>query len=93
MPLPTTIRSLIRARVLSTTTVLTLALGIAALTITFGIVHAALIRQPPFAHAGRLVMLYLQRVPRDEPPYRERWSFARFELLRQSQDIFDDVAS
>ena len=38
------IRSLARARVLSFTVVLTVALGVAALTITFGVVNAALER-------------------------------------------------
>ncbi len=87
------LRLLGRARALSGAVVLTLALGVAALTITFGVVNAALLRQPPFHDAGRVVMLYLQRNPEGEPPRRERWSFARFELLRASQRSFEQVAS
>jgi hypothetical protein len=43
----------------------TLALGV-GVTITFGVVRAALWRQPPFPDAGRLAMLFLQRNPRGE---------------------------
>jgi predicted permease len=71
----------------------TLAAGIAAVTTTFGIVNAALLRQPPFPRADRIAVLYLERRPAGEPPRRERWSFARFERLRQAQQSFDLVAS
>ncbi|MEX2153671.1 MAG: ABC transporter permease, partial [Gemmatimonadaceae bacterium] len=93
MPLSATLRSLARARALSIAVVLTLAIGVAALATTFGVVNAALFREPPFHDAGRLAMLYLQRNPDGEPPRRERWSFARFQLLRQSQQSFEYVAS
>jgi putative ABC transport system permease protein len=93
MPIPATLRSLARARALSITVAVTLALGVAALTTTFGVVNAALFRQPPFDDAGRLAMLYLQRNPEGEPPRLERWSFARFQLLRESQRSFEHVAS
>jgi hypothetical protein len=72
---------------------LTIASGVAALTITFGVVNAALFRQPPFPDADRMAMLFLQRNPSGEPPRRERWSFARFELLRDAQQSFEYVAS
>jgi len=71
----------------------TLALGVAALTTAFAIVNAALFRQPPFAEPDRLALLYLQRNPAGEPPRQERWSFARFERLRQQQKSCEDVAS
>jgi len=71
----------------------TLALGVALLTATFAIVHAALFRQPPFVEADRLALLSIQRNPMGEPPRQERWSLARFERLRQSQKSFEDVAS
>lgn len=93
MPLATTLRSLVRAPALSTAVVLTLALGVAVLATTFGVINAALLRQPPFPDAGRLALLYLQRNPEGEPPRRERWSFARFELMRESQRSFEHVAS
>ncbi|HEX7121019.1 MAG TPA: ABC transporter permease [Gemmatimonadaceae bacterium] len=93
MPLPATLRPLVRARGLSITVIATLALGVAALGITFGIVNAAVFRQPPFPDADRLAMLYLERNPRGEAPRRERWSFARFERLREQQQSFEVVAS
>jgi putative ABC transport system permease protein len=93
MSLSTTLRSLARSPALFITVVLTLASGVAALSITFGVVNAALWRQPPFPDAGSLTMLYLQRNPSGEPPRQERWSFARFNLLAESQDVFEHVAS
>lgn len=93
MPVPAVLRPLVRARGLAITAVATLALGVAALGITFGVVNAAGFREPPFPDASRLVMLYLERNPVGEAPYRERWSFPRFELLRQRQQSFEDVAS
>jgi putative ABC transport system permease protein len=71
----------------------TLALGVALLTTTFAIVDAALLRQPPFPDADRLALLYLERNPAGEAPRQERWSFPRFERLRQTQKSFEDVAS
>ena len=93
MTAATTLRSLARSRGLSVTVALTLALGVSALTITFGVVRAALWRQTPFPDAGRLAMLYLQRNPRGEPPRQERWSFARYNMLAQSQDFFEGMAA
>ena len=71
----------------------TLAVGVALLTTTFAIVDAALLRQPPFVEADRVAQLNLQRNPMGEAPRQERWSFARFERLRQTQKSFEDVAS
>lgn len=93
MPLSPTLRTLARAPRLSLAVVGTLALGVAALTATFGIVNAALFRQPPFPHASRLAMLYLERNPRNEPARRERWSFSRYTLLGARQQSFEHVAS
>lgn len=87
------LRSLARSPALVLTVVLTLALGTGALATTFSVVNGALWRQPPFPNAERLAMLYLERNPRGEAPRRERWSFARYELLAQSQEVFESVAS
>lgn len=84
---------MIRARGLSLGVSVTLALGVCALTVTFGVVNAALFRQPPFSDAGRLALLYLERNPNGEAPRRERWSFARFQRLRDQQQSFIDVAT
>ena len=93
MPVRATLRSLTRHPALSLTVAGTLAIGIAALTTTFGVVNAALFRQPPFHDAGRLAMLFIQRRPEGEPPRQERWSFSRFELLREQQQSFGSIAS
>jgi len=91
--LSSALRSIGRARGLSLGVSFTLALGACALTVTFGVVNAALFRQPPFTDAGRVALLYLERNPSGEPPLRERWSFSRFQQLRAEQRSFVDVAT
>ncbi|HSA56441.1 MAG TPA: ABC transporter permease [Gemmatimonadaceae bacterium] len=93
MPVTATLRSLRNTRGLSATVVATLAFGVAALALAFGVINAAVFREPPFHDAGRLAMLYLERNPQGEPPRRERWSFPRYELLRERQQSFERVAS
>jgi putative ABC transport system permease protein len=88
-----TLRSLAGSRALSTMVVATLAIGIAIFAATFGVINAALFRAPPFADAERVALLFMQRNPQGEPPRQERWSFPRFELLRKSQTVFEDVAT
>jgi predicted permease len=73
--------------------VLTLALGIGATTSMFSIVHASLMRALPFPDSDHLVMLYLTRSRADEPSQRSRWSYPEFELLRQSESRFANVAA
>ena len=89
----TSARKLARTPIFSLTVALTLGFGVGALILTFGVVNAALFRQPPFPQAEHLALLYIQRNPEGEPTRRERWSFARFELLRESQQSFEHVAS
>ncbi|MDQ3949080.1 MAG: ABC transporter permease, partial [Gemmatimonadota bacterium] len=91
MSLRATVRSLARARGLSVAVIVTLGVGAAALTTTFGIVNAALYRQPPFDDAQELALLYIVRDD-DGVPRRERWSYARSELLRATQRSFAHVA-
>lgn len=93
MSLPTSLRSLVRTPALALTIAFTLTPGTGAQTTTVGVVRAALWRQPPFPDAHRIGMLFPERNPRDESPRRERWSFARYALLAQSQDVFWHVAS
>src|SRR5437870_3149288 len=80
-----------RGRMLPLAVGLTMALGTAALSSAFGIVNAALFRQPPFQDAGRITLLYLLRDDHGTPR-RERWSFARIQLLEQSQHSFERVS-
>src|SRR5688572_2068277 len=92
MPFGSAFRSLTGNRGLAVTVVLTLAIGVATFTTAFGVVNAALFRQPPFDEADRIAMLYLERSAPGEPA-QERWSFGRFELLRAWQRSFETVAS
>src|SRR5688572_5885389 len=92
MQLGSAFRSLTVSRGLTIMVVLTLAVGVATVTTAFGVVNAALFRQPPFAEADRIALLYLERSAPGEPA-QERWSFARFELLRARQQGFETVAS
>lgn len=93
IPFRRIVRSLARARGITLTVVLTLAMGVGALLATFGVVNAALFRQPPFHKAADVALLYLQRNPTGEVPRRERWSFARFKLLAELQQSFEQIAS
>src|SRR6187455_139975 len=82
-----------RSRGLTVAVVLMLAAGVGALTTTFAIVRAALWREVPFPDAERLSLISLQRNPPGEAPRRERWSFARSERLKTTQQSFDAMAT
>lgn len=69
-----------------------LALGIGALTTTFGLVDAALIRQPPFVEADRLAMLYITRTGA-AGARRERWSYPRLQMLSRTATSFESIAN
>lgn len=49
----------------------TIAIGTATLATTFGVVNAALFREPPFADAGQIALLFIQGNERGEPPRQE----------------------
>jgi len=85
-------RSLLRTRAIATGAVLSIALGVAATTVVFGIVDAALFRAPPFHDAGRLAVLFITRADPGASPARERWSWPRSRLVREAKS-FDHVAS
>jgi putative ABC transport system permease protein len=91
--LPRVLRALARTRVLSIAVVLTLAVGIGALTLTYAIVDAAVFREPPFADASRLAVLFTVRQPVGQPSYPERWSFARSQMLAERVHSFERVAT
>ena len=93
MMLPAFVRSILRSPRFALAVVIPLALGVAVLTVAFGMVYAALCRQPPFPDAERIALLFLERNPAFEAPYRERWSFPRYQLLREQQQSLDLVAS
>ena len=87
------LRSLGTSRLLALGVIATLAVGVAALTVSFALVYAALFRPPPFPEADRIVMLYLMRNEPGAAPRRDRWSFRRFELLRDAQKSFAAIGT
>ena len=72
---------------------LSLTVGIASSAIVFSLVDAAMLRKPPFTDADRLVLLNItQRTPA-EGELRQRWSWARFQLLKRHAQSFEAVAT
>jgi putative ABC transport system permease protein len=86
-------RNLARMRAAGSAAVLTIAIGIAAMTTMFSVVYAALLRPLPFHDADRLAVLFLtQRTPRDGLT-RQRWSWPDVVQLQRSLTSFESVAS
>ena len=87
------VRSLRRMPLFTAAALFSLTLGIAGSAAVFSLVDAAMFRRPPFAGADRLAVLNItQRTPRDGE-LRHRWSWPRFQLLRQSVRSFDVATS
>ena len=85
------LRSLLRPPAF--TVIGTLALSVGVLTIAFGVAWSALLRPPPFAEPGRLVMLYTTHTDDGAALRTARWSFPRWQLLRRSTNSFANVAA
>ncbi|MEP6781507.1 MAG: ABC transporter permease [Gemmatimonadaceae bacterium] len=93
MPLPQLLRSVTRERGTSLSIVLTVAIGIAALTTAFGMADAALWRQPPFPDAEHIVLVQSTHAVPRQPLHRASWSYRRIQLLRQHGSDFSSVAN
>lgn len=93
MPAVRMLRRLVRDRAFSLAVSGTLAVGIAALTITFGVVWAALWREPPFEGADRIVVVRTERTAPGQATHAERWSFERLRMLRASTRSLESIAS
>ena len=87
------LRGLVHARAFSLAIAGTLAAGVAALTLAFGVVDASVWRQPPFSEAARLAVLVTQRDEPEGTTHAERWSYPRIQLLRKSARSFSLVAN
>jgi predicted permease len=73
--------------------VCTLAAGAAAFTLAFGVVDAALWREPPFVDAARIALVYTQRIGPGSEVHSGRWSYARLQKLRESARRISDIAN
>ena len=87
------VESVRRNKRFSIAIVCTLAAGVAALTLAFGVVDAALWRQPPFEGAGRIAIVYTQRVGPGNEVRSGRWSYARIQKLRESARRLVNIAN
>ena len=87
------IRTLLKQPVFATVALLTLALGIGANTAMFSLIHAVLLRPLSYPHADRLVTFWHfepeKGVQADAPVI----SYPRYELIRDQQDIFEDMGA
>lgn len=61
----------------------TVTLATAACTVVAALVDAALFRPPPFHESDRIAVLYVTRQSANGLT-RQRWSFRRFQLLREA---------
>jgi putative ABC transport system permease protein len=86
-------RTLMHMRGVAIVAILTLSLGIGATTTMFSVVHALLLRQPPFANAERLVILFNTSASPREGLRQWRWSLANISELGRVAASFDAVGS
>jgi predicted permease len=87
------VRTLLHMRGVAVVAILTLALGIGATTTMFSVVHAMLLRQPPFADPERLVILFNTSVTPREGLQRLRWSLSNIDELERVAKSFASVGS
>ncbi len=82
-------RGLLRAPGFTAVSILTLALGIGAVTVIYSIVHNVVVAPLPYRDADRLVNVFVE----DGQTGRVRGTFARDEMLafRDQSSVFEDV--
>jgi predicted permease len=83
------LRTLIKRPAFLAVSLLTLALGIGANTALFSVVNAVLLRQLPFAHAGRTVWITSVRLDRNDAPF----SLPDFLDYRNHTDSLDSISA
>jgi len=87
------VRGLLHVPAFTAAAIVSLTLGIATSAVVFGLVDAALLRPLPFAGSDRLMMLNITQTGPTEGEQRQRWSWQRFQLLRENVTSFADIAS
>ena len=87
------VRTLLRMRGVAVIAILTLALGIGATTTMFSVVHALLLRPPPFADPDRLVILFNTSVTPRDGLQRLRWSTPNIAELERLTTSFESIGS
>src|SRR5882672_7131437 len=87
------VRAMLRMRGVAVMAILTLALGIGATTTMFSVVHAMLLRPPPFADPDRLVVLFNTSVTPRDGLQRLRWSMSNITELERVATSFQSVGS
>jgi predicted permease len=85
------LRALRRSPALAAAAIVTLALGIGAITSIFSAVNAVMLRPLPFAEPGRLVMLWEESAERDW--HRANVAPANFLDWREQMPAFDGLAA
>jgi predicted permease len=73
--------------------VLTLAIGIGATTLMFGLVHGTLLRSLPFDASSELRILHRTLIARDGRVDLRRWSWPQFAWLRAQEGPFETLAA
>ena len=72
--------------------ILTLAIGIGATIAIFSAVNSILLRPLPFEDPDRLMRVSLL-LPRDTGMTEMVWSYPKYQVFRDSQDVFDDIST
>jgi putative ABC transport system permease protein len=84
-------RQLRRAPVFAVTVVAALALGIGANTLAFSILHGVLVRELPYRHPDRIVLVWFK--PADKPDWRGGATLQNYFAVRDRSRSFESVGS